>query len=220
MEELVALYRSRVARFEREAYAPRSLAAARALLDAAMRATTPEVFHQYDLAGHLSLNAAIARVADSEERRAVHWDALGETVRAAPHHEVLRALASTPPASEDALVSLVSRIHQQANLRIVADEELRERAWSNREALDEHEVVERGEVPPAWRSEQARSLARKVDEIRALFRAADANLAAFVPGWRPPWEVLDAPRHRLRLAWSDGERVERIRRFHAIVGGA
>ncbi len=218
--ELVAYYRARLARYERDPQYPHSRAAEQALYDAVSSARTQDEARERMNAGQLALRAAIARVRDVETMRAAHWDHLQEPVRAAPHHEALRALDATPPASAHDLAELVSTIHSRASARITADEELRTRFLGALDQLDELERLERAHVPASWHDERGRAHAQIIAGLKVGFDAATVECHKFVPDWRPDWDALLAPRHRRRIPLPDAVLTERLARYRHIVGGA
>jgi len=218
--DYVEYYRVRLARFRADAgLYPHSLAAEEVMFEAISTAPDMEAFGERVHGRGLHVACAVARVRDVHTAEARFYQERGESVRAAPHLEVLRALDEQPPSSPEDLVTLVSQILERWNLRISADEVLRDQLWNDFKILEDIEAYAVAEVQSAWRAERSASAERELRGGREHFEQVTLpKLREFIPDWQPSWDSLWEARHRRCFPVSDEVLTRRIAGHRAYVG--
>lgn len=203
--DYIEYYRARLARCHASAALyPHTLAAEQAMFEAISSAPTMESFGKRVHGEGLHVACAVARVRDVETAEAAFWQERAETVRAAPHLEVLKALDEQPPPTVQDLLSMVSSILDGWNLRISADEMLRDEMWNDFKILEDIESDRVAHVPQEWQAERAARAQREVDRGREHFEHTTMpERRKFLPDWQPDWQALSEPRHRRLFPVSD-----------------
>jgi len=218
-QEYVDYYRARLAKFENNPLYPNCAAAERAMFDAISTASNLEEFGEREAAQKLSLNCAIARVRDTETAEANFYLELQETVRAKPHLEVLERLDQSTPQTVEDLSGMVSEIHVTWQLKISADETLRDEFWGDWKILEDIDCDEQAEVPPRWSEERKAAVSRELK--RGAEHYAEHTLPGtrkFIPDYQPNWEELWQIRHRRRFPLADDIVKERIAAHRRYLG--
>lgn len=218
--DYIEYYRARLARRQASAALyPHALAAEQAMFDAIATAPNLERFGERVHGEGLALACAVARVRDVHTAEANFYEQRRETVRAAPHREVLQALDTSPPTSVEDLNTRVSEILDRWNLKISADEMLRDELWNDFKILEDIEAYRVAQVPPAWSSERKASAQRELDRGREHFESVTLpERRKFVPDWSPDWTSLDEPRHRRCFPVADDVLQRRVAGHREYVG--
>lgn len=209
--EYVEYYRARLAKYEGNALYPHSEAAERALFEAISTASSLEEFRERQEQGQLALKCAIARVKDVEAAEAKSYQELNEPIRAQPSLEILQRLEASPPQTVEDLTTLVSETRTSWNLKISADEHLRDEFWGDWKVLEDIECDERAEVPERWRAERQRAINEELEGGAKHYR--DITLPAahdFMPEWQPDHAALWEIRHRRRFPIANDVLEEKI----------
>lgn len=220
LADYVEYYRARLASLQANATLyPHALAAEQAMFEAISTAPDLATFGERVHGQGLHVACAVGRVRDVHTAEAKFFDERGEVARAAPHHEVLRALDERPPATPQDLVTMVSEILDRWNLRISADEMLRDDLWNDFKILEDIEAYRVAEVPPNWRAERQASAERELGRNREHFeRVTLPERRKFVPDWAPDWGPLVESRHRRCFPVADDVLERRIAGHRELLG--
>lgn len=218
-QEYIEYYRARLRRYDGDPHYPRTAAAQRAMLGAIETAPDLESVGQRVIGEALHVKCAVALVWDQEEARAKLYGELDEPVRAAPHRQVVDALAARDFTDVAALNTMVSETLDRSNAPITADEVPRDEFWNALKVLEDLAIWETAEVPDEWKAERAEFIAETRARMAETAATSRDGVRKFVPDYAPDWDALWQTRHRRRLPLPDDTLRRRIAEYLRAIGG-
>lgn len=210
MNELLAdykaYYKTRMDRYENDAFYPYSYQTEKALFEA--MDSCNELIEFKEKIGDLNTKNAIALVKDQETARLAHFTPLQENVRALGPQWILEKIDNAADANE--VVTISMEMDQKASLAIAMDGFI-DAVWGDLiPQLENLEVMQKAEFPGQYEAERQSEIQEIENNIREKITDLHQQARNWDSNWSLNYELVWEHRHRKKIPLSDEVLTKRI----------